>query len=191
MQGTCPGYGPNNPGVYDRLTRTTDRQQQLPARSKSARTGRPIGPDLTGRSDPAIRDDRVGRAARRCPSRAGPDGMGWSLTHRYLLNRRSASAMRSISRPVTSVTPEVSRESGSNVGIIAGDCAKVVTLRDAFSSMTMTTFPTSRSATVPSSRRKPRSYPWCRNAECHNAVAQAFSGNPRSFPRSLQNATQR
>jgi|SoimicmetaTmtHMA_FD_contig_41_410043_length_426_multi_2_in_0_out_0_1 hypothetical protein len=33
--------------------------------------------------------------------------------------------------------------------------------------------------------------PLRRDAECLGAVAQAFSGNPWSFPRSLQNATQR
>ena len=26
MQGACPGYGPNNPDLYDRLTRTSDRR---------------------------------------------------------------------------------------------------------------------------------------------------------------------
>jgi hypothetical protein len=45
VQGACPGYGPNNPDLYDWLTRAADLQQQLPARSQSSE---PIG--LIGRS---------------------------------------------------------------------------------------------------------------------------------------------
>ena len=38
MQGACPGYGPNNPDLYDRLTRTTNRFGQIRARDvKSVR----------------------------------------------------------------------------------------------------------------------------------------------------------
>jgi hypothetical protein len=29
VQGACPGYGPNNPDLYDRLTRITDRPRSV------------------------------------------------------------------------------------------------------------------------------------------------------------------
>jgi hypothetical protein len=48
VQGALSRLGPNKPDFYDRLTRTTDLQQQLPGRS-----------DWSGRAcpTPAIRDD--------------------------------------------------------------------------------------------------------------------------------------
>ena len=67
MQGACPGYGPNNPDLYDRLTRTTNRQdrRRLTAANNASRGSnrrepdRPNGPiQLSDRACPGEVDGR-------------------------------------------------------------------------------------------------------------------------------------